>query len=75
MHQLDRCYDILGGKLPSMLALQGAKIADNAVIDTVDVMDFPYLEIGEKAAIGDGCTIIAHRFKDGHITFSKVPLQ
>ncbi len=35
-------------------------------------MDFECLVIGKDAVLGEGSTIIAHTFKDGHITYSKV---
>lgn len=52
--------------------LQGARVADTAFIDTLDIMDIDCLEIGKDAVIGEGATITAHTFKNGTITFSKV---
>ena len=52
--------------------LQGAKIADSAFIDTLDVMDLEHLEVGENAVVGEGTTIVCHNFKDGHIIYNKV---
>lgn len=48
---------------------------DTAFIDTLDVMDFDCLVIGKNAVLGEGATVIAHTFKDGHITYSKVSFR
>lgn len=51
---------------------QGAQVDDSAFIDTVDIMDIDCLVIGKNAVVGEGATVMAHTFKDGAITFSKV---
>ena len=52
--------------------LQGAKVADSAFIDTLDVMDLEHLEVGENAVIGEGTTIVCHTFQDGNIIYNTV---
>lgn len=52
---------------------QGAKVAESAFVDTLDVVDFDSLEIGEKAAVGEGTTVLGHTFdKNGDLVFNKV---
>lgn len=54
-------------------AVQGAKIAENAFVDTLDVVDFDSLEVGENTVIGEGTTIVGHTFdSNGDIVFKKV---
>ena len=55
--------------------MQGAKVADSAFVDSLDVMDYEFLEIGENVVVGEGTTVLAHTFKDGNIIFSKVRHQ
>jgi hypothetical protein len=35
-------------------------------------MDLDLIEIGEKAVVGEGATLLAHAFEDGQLTFKKV---
>lgn len=51
--------------------LQGADVEEGAFIDTLDVMDHQFLQIGAGAVVGEGTTIVAHTFKDGHILFNQ----
>ena len=52
--------------------LQGARIGREAFIDTTDYMDLDFLDIGDKVAVGEGTTIVAHRFDGAVLRFQKV---
>lgn len=52
-------------------AVQGAEIGANAFIDALDVSDWDLLEVGDDVAIGEGATVLAHSFKDGHLHFGQ----
>ena len=54
--------------------LQGAKVGKGVVVDSLDVMDPAFLEIGDDVVLGEHATLLAHTFKDGHVTFHKVNL-
>ena len=56
---------------PSVLQ-QGSKIGEGVVVDSLDVMDPTFLEIGDDVVLGEHATLLAHTFKDGYITFNKV---
>ena len=42
------------------------------MVDSLDVMDAAFLEIGDDVVLGEHSTLLAHTFKDGCITFQKV---
>ena len=50
----------------------GAEIGANAFIDTLDVSDWDLLELGDDVAVGEGATLVAHSFKDGHMHLAPV---
>ena len=52
--------------------MQGANIGHSVHIDSLEIMDLDQIEIGDDVAIGEGCTIVAHRFENGLLKFEKV---
>jgi len=52
----------------------GAEIGANAFIDTLDVSDWDLLELGDDVAVGEGATLVAHSFKDGHLHLAPVTI-
>ena len=54
------------------MAVQGAHIGENVVIDTLDVTDFDLVSIGDNVAIGEGATVMGHYYKDGFLHFDEV---
>ena len=52
-------------------AAQGAEIGANAFIDALDVSDWDLVEVGDDVAIGEGATVLAHSFKNGHLHFGQ----
>lgn len=54
--------------------MQGARIGKAAFIDTTDFMDLDFIDIGDDVAVGEGVTILAHKFDGAVLKFQKVSL-
>ena len=51
--------------------VQGARVPTSALIETLDILDMDFLEIGAGAAVGEGATITAHTIRDGSLIFNQ----
>lgn len=49
--------------------MQGARIPDSAFVDSLDIIDADFLDVGEEVAIAEGATILPHIMKDGFLVF------
>ena len=67
------------GLLPTLSAMnaimQGAKIANSAVLDSIDINDIDFIEVGPNSVIGEGTTVIAHSFKGGMLSFEQASIE
>ncbi len=52
----------------------GAKIGNNVIINSKNVLDMSLLEIGDNAVIGGNATVIAHSFEKGGLKLKKVKI-
>ena len=52
--------------------MQGARVGENVVIDSLDVSDLDLVVIGDGAVINEGATITGHYFEDGLLHFGAV---